>query len=298
MLDKLKELTAKKGIKIVGHKNPDFDSVSSGILLEHFLRLNDIDVHFVCKNLSDSHAIAALEYAGVDICSYCGSVDSDDVLFLVDHHVTEYENDVIGCIDHHPTEADICFPIYINSPSSSCTLSIFRLAEKEGMILSRDDVRLALMSVYMDTRSCKSTKFISSDLEWIKETSEKYSFSDELEAFERLGYCMTDMSASIEIISKNDIKEYTFNGAKIIVSHVQRLESEENEKILREVFEYVEKEREIIGAKVWMIMLSDPKRECTSLVRFDEEGMHIEKHSKLLSRSIDVMPSLEKEFNL
>jgi nanoRNase/pAp phosphatase (c-di-AMP/oligoRNAs hydrolase) len=85
MLDKLKKLAGKKRIKIVGHKNPDFDSVASGILLEHFLRSNDVDSRFVCEGLSDSHAIAALEYAGVDICSYCGSVDSDDVLFLVDH---------------------------------------------------------------------------------------------------------------------------------------------------------------------------------------------------------------------
>ena len=298
MLDKLKELTVKKGIKIVGHKNPDFDSVASGILLEHFLCSNDIDAHFVCEGLSDSHAVAALQYAGVDICSYCGRIERDDVLFLVDHHATEYNNDVVGCIDHHPTKADICFPIYLNRPSSSCALSIFRLAEKEGMIFSRDDVRLALMSVYMDTRSCKSTKFISSDLDWIKETSEKYSFSDELETFECMGYCMTDMSAPVEKISKTDIKEYTFNGAKIITSHVQTIESEETERILREVFAYVEKERNRIGAKMWMLMISDPKRECTSLVRFDQEGMHIEKHSRLLSRSVDVMPMLEKEFNL
>ena len=298
MLEKLKELTAKTGIKIVGHKNPDFDSVTAGILLEHFFRSNDIDAHFVCEGLSDSHAIAALQYAGVDICSYCGRIERDDVLFLVDHHATEYNNDVVGCIDHHPTKADICFPIYLNRPSSSCALSIFRLAQKEGMIFSRDDVRLALMSVYMDTRSCKSTKFISSDLDWIKETSEKYSFSDELETFECMGYCMTDMSAPVEKISKTDIKEYTFNGAKIITSHVQTIESEETERILREVFAYVEKEIESIGAKMWMLMISDPKRECTSLVRFDEEGMHIEKHSRLLSRSVDVMPMLEKEFNL
>ena len=68
MLDKLKNLVKKKRIKIIGHKNPDFDSVASGILLEHFLRSNDVDACFVCEGLSDRHAIAALKYAGVDIC--------------------------------------------------------------------------------------------------------------------------------------------------------------------------------------------------------------------------------------
>ena len=47
MLEKLKELTAKKGIKIVGHKNPDFDSIASGIILERFLCLNEIDAPFL-----------------------------------------------------------------------------------------------------------------------------------------------------------------------------------------------------------------------------------------------------------
>lgn len=298
MLDKLKKLAKKKRIKIIGHKNPDFDSVASGILMEHFLRSNDVDARFVCKGLSDRHATAALKYAGVDICAYYGRVEHDDLLFLVDHHSTEYENDVIGCIDHHPTTLDISFPIYLNEPSSSCALSILRLAEKSGVVFDRNDVRLALMSVYMDTRSCKSTKFVSSDTEWIKETEEKYSFADELEAFEQFGYCMTDMSAPVEKISENDIKEYTFNGERIIVSHVQALGGAENERILGEVFEYVERKRESIGARVWILMLSDPKRECTSLIRFDADGTHVRKHDRLLSRSIDVIPSLEKEFNL
>ena len=298
MIDKLKKLAGGKRIKIVGHKNPDFDSVASGILLEHFLRSIDVDAHFVCEELSDSHAIEALKYAGVDIGSYCERVEHDDLLFLVDHHATEYKNEVIGCIDHHPTEAEICFPMYINAPSSSCALLIFRLAEKWGAVFARSDVRLALMSIYMDTRSCKSTKFVSSDTEWIKETAKKYSFADELEAFEQFGYCMTDMSAPIEKIAENDIKEYTFNGERIIVSHVQALAGAENERILRDVFEYVERKRESIGARIWILMLSDPKRECTSLVRFDPDGMHTRKYSRLLSRSIDVIPSLEKEFNL
>ena len=298
MIDKLKKFAGEKRIKIVGHKNPDFDSVASGILLEHFLRSIDVDAHFVCEELSDSHAIAALEFAEVDVCSLDGRVDSDDILFLVDHHATEYENEVIGCIDHHPTEAEICFPICVNNLSSSCALSIFRLAEMAGAVFDRTDVRLALMSVYMDTRSCKSTKFVSSDTEWIKETADKYSFADELEAFEQFGYCMTDMSAPIEKIAESDIKEYIFGGARIVVSHLQALGGAENERILGEVFEYIKRKRELVGAGAWILMISDPKLESTSLVRFDPDGMHTRRYSRLLSRSIDVIPSLEKEFNL
>ena len=161
MLNKLKELAKGKRLKIVGHKNPDFDSIASGIILERFLCSNEIDARFVCESVSDTHAITALKYAGVDLSSYHGKIEDGDLLFLVDHHSTEYENFVVGCIDHHPTEFKINFPIYVNHPSSSCALSVLRLAEKEGMIFDKNDVRLALMSVYMDTRSCKSTKFIA-----------------------------------------------------------------------------------------------------------------------------------------
>ena len=296
MLNKLKELVKGKRIKIVGHKNPDFDSIASGIILERFLLLNGIDANFICGSVSDTHALSALEYLGIDIFSHRGKIEETDLLFLVDHHSTEYKNFVAGCIDHHPTKIEINFPIYLNLSSSSCALSVFRLAEKEGTLFDKNDIKLVLLSVYMDTRSCKSTKFIKTDSEWISEITEKYSFANELDTFERLGYCLTDMSASLDELSRSDIKEYVFNSKKVYISHIQTFLTESTEKILSNVCFYVEEKRKRLGVEIWILMISDPKCEVTSVIRFDEGGIYRANYDRLLSRSIDIIPAIEKEF--
>ena len=298
MLDKLKELANGKRIKIVGHKNPDFDSIASGMILERFLRSNKIDAHFVCEGVSDINALSALKYLGIGIPSYYGKIEEGDLLFLVDHHSTEYKNLVIGCIDHHSTNSEIKFPIYVNLPSSSCALSILRIAEEKGFVFDKTEVKLALMSVYMDTRSCKSTKFVATDTEWISNVTKKYSFANELDTFERLGYCLTDMSSSLEELSKSDIKEYIFNNKKIYVSHIQTILTDDTEEILKKVYSYIEEKRKRYGAELWILMVSDPKRESTLVIRFCEAGRRKSDFDKLLSRSIDVIPAIEKEFGI
>ena len=296
MLNKLKELAKGKRIKIVGHKNPDFDSIASGIIAERFLLSNEIDARFFCEEVSDINALSALNYLGIEISSYYGKIEEDDHLFLVDHHSTEYKNFVVACIDHHPTDFEMDLPVYVNSASSSCALSIFRIAEKEGTVFDKNDVKLVLLSIYMDTRSCKSTKFIEADTEWISSVTKKYSFERELDTFEGLGYCLTDTSAPVEVLSRCDLKEYVFNNKKVYVSHIQTVLTEDTEKILSKVYSYVEEVRKHLGIEVWILMLSDPKREKTFVIRFDGTGRCQEDYDKLLSRSIDIIPAIEKEF--
>ena len=300
MLKRLADLAKEKTVKIVGHKNPDFDSIVSGILLGIFLRANNINAEFVCDGVSDSNTLSALEYVGINVNDFCKGIKSDDFVFFVDHHSSEYEFDnfIVGCVDHHQTNSAVDIPIYFNAPSSSCAMNIFHIAQKEGFAFERNELKLIVMSIYMDTRSCKSTKFIESDREFIIETAKEYSFEGELDIFERFGYCLTDMTKPIEKLAETDMKEYFFAGNKIIISHLQVMRNPSVDGVLKEICAYATSECQKSGIGIWIIMVSDPNTETTEVIRIDGKSVENKRYTKLLSRSTDVIPALEKEFNL
>ena len=256
---------------------------SFGVLAEYLL-----------DDVPDSNTVSAFDAIGIDLEKYRKRISDEDVLFLVDHHETKYENKIIGCIDHHPTEQNLSFEIYYNKPSSSCALSIFRLLENEGMRLDKRQTELAVLSVYMDTNSCKSTKFFESDRAWITSACEKYSFDKAL--FEQLGFFMTDTSLPIDKLSQNGFKEYSFGKKKVYASHVQCKDNEENAKKLVELRGYIARRCRELDIAMWILIYIDPIKEMTSVYKITKDNEFVYSENRILSRSMDVIPKIEREF--
>jgi inorganic pyrophosphatase/exopolyphosphatase len=158
-------------------------------------------------------------------------------------------------------------------------------------------MKLAIMSIYMDTRSCKSTKFIESDREFIIDVAKKFSFEEELDTFERLGYCLTDLSRPIEELAYTDWKEYDFEGKKISVSHLQTVRNNTTDRIVEAIRSHICEKLKEKKIYLWILMVSDPKAETTDVIRIGENSTENKRYNKLLSRSTDVIPALEAEFD-
>lgn len=292
--EKLRTALGGRSVKIIGHPRPDFDSVAAGILMNDLLRAKGIDSAFVIPDREDEYAHRYMPEAGYETGDFYGSIAPSDCLFLVDHHETLFGNTVLGCVDHHPSTRSFDYPVYINSPSSSCALTVFRLLEEERIIPDRRQTHLALMSVYMDTLSLKSPKFVSSDAEWIRCVTEKYSF--DTEKMNLAGYCMTDMKKSISELAYSGFKEYVFRGKRVCTSHINAVSCEDVQEKLALAEKFLTGERTQRGAELWVLIYTDPDASITELRRISSVGTDYERYNRILSRSIDIMPVIEAEF--
>ena len=144
-------------IVILGHENPDVDSLLSGILLEKYMK-NTYKQNFefiIPDGNVDEESKQILKSIGIDISSYCHKqVNPGDTLLLVDHNVeNRFNNEIIGIIDHHPTieqeEKKENYCININQNSCSTTAIIGEMFD----IKDKNDFTLALVGALVDTAS-------------------------------------------------------------------------------------------------------------------------------------------------
>ena len=152
---------------VTGHDKPDSDSLISSWLLLRLFSKKDIIAQIKFATRPDSVTEKIAQKLGIlDVMSFHG-FDEDDVLLLVDHHKTFYKNHVLGCIDHHTTPPEPDFKYNFVEKASSCGKMIFDMMSSVGAGDSESEI-MALYSVYLDTQSCRSSKFNENDTEWVE----------------------------------------------------------------------------------------------------------------------------------
>ena len=96
-----------KKIIILGHENPDVDSIVSGYILEKILLKKGYDIEFIIPD-------KAIEEETLSIClrnninpkQFMKKIDFNDKTnkyILVDHNERNLSGEIVCIIDHHPT---------------------------------------------------------------------------------------------------------------------------------------------------------------------------------------------------
>lgn len=311
------ELCVNKNEKIAvkGHDNPDFDSVVSGILCCSYLRKLGYEQCRLCiPSITDKPTLAALDHAGVDVSEYISPICEDEVLFLVDHHETELKNRVIGCIDHHKTEKkyEQLYPestkdgkrvFYHNTRSSSTAITVLRMMISDGIEPDRNEYYLALYSIFMDTMSMKSSKFEADDAVWADSVSKRFGFDTSVMRTD--GYALTDLSQPVKVIAESNLKYYRFGGRRIASSDIHVTEYAQG--TVDCVTEYIRKRISDEKLAMWILIIMDPEHLKTDVIKISASGIFasgisasggVKKthYDRLLSRSVDVIPEVEREF--
>ena len=103
---------------ILGHENPDIDSIISGYLLETLMKKKGYDAEFIIPDKTISKEDIDLSaYCGIDPTAYQKSLPTaaDTKYILVDHHERNVPGEIVAIIDHHPTKTkDIKCKYYYN----------------------------------------------------------------------------------------------------------------------------------------------------------------------------------------
>lgn len=284
---------------ILGHDNPDVDSVISGYLVEKILSSYGYNAKFVVpdKNVSFDVVDLCFKY-GLDVKKFQKQLDFDegDKFILVDHYKRDVPGEIFAVIDHHPIVEDNkkCDEIlyYVNENVCSTTCLLIRKYEE---ILDKNDLELGCLAAFVDTVSFHSSKTNENDIKLIKDICKKYNF--DYDNLYQDGLCLTDIK-NIKEACFNELKKYTIMNYKIQASLIRVDSFKSKEKIVNRMIKILKKYLENNNLFMFVFIVYDMSSFKTIVYKIMIDKINIVNYDYYASRGnriiLDIKNSIEK----
>lgn len=228
---------------IIGHNNPDTDSIVSEILIVKILKSLGIESKYGI--LEDSIIPNRTK-------KYFNKIDYNPIIikkseinkynyFLVDHNDVKQsiknEKQVVGGIDHHIKTGNNEILIEMRCSTSLLIYKLFKNIYK----FDEKDLNNIYLAVIDDTKFGISSRYYEEDKILVKEMG----FDSNLSKYFDEYFIETNFSDLEKAFSENAKKEYNFDGTNITCTAIERL----SDKHLNKYKEYVKKKKNFLG--VW-----------------------------------------------
>lgn len=275
---------------ILGHENPDVDSLVSGYLLEKIMKKRGYDVQFV---IPDTIIAEESEKLCNDYGLYVGKYQNHELeenakYILVDHHKRDVPGEIVAIIDHHPAKnLNIKYSKIEKASSTACMIALE--CEKE---LSKKDIEFACLATFVDTASFHSTKTRKSDISWINEMCMKFDF--DYDQMYRDGLCLTDLK-NVDDILYNGLKKYDFDSYLIHSSYIQVNEITNAEDIIKEILDKLKKYLIENKLNMYVFIVYDMSSFYTRVYKITNENIDIEEYNLYASRGNTIIPDIIKK---
>lgn len=277
---------------ILGHENPDVDSLVSGYLLEKVMKKKGYEVSFCIPDkviASDSERICS-KYK-LNLKKYMvDDLDRDAKYILVDHNDREVPGEIVAVLDHHPTPKDkSSVPYYRNEKISATACMIAKDCEE---YLDKHDIELACVATFIDTVSFHSTKTVKKDISWVNEMTTKYDL--DYDEMYRDGLCLTELT-NVEEIAFNGLKKAEYDGFSIHSSYVQIVDLEKNKKIIDKIIEKLKKYRNKENVDLFVFIVYDMTNFYTKVYKINE-NIDYDEYFLYASRGNTIIPDIVKKY--
>lgn len=238
----------KQKIHVIGHKNPDTDSVAAVLVFSDYLKKKGMNVRPVLAgklNKETEYILNLLKIKPPEILLSAGSRK----FFMVDHGdlgqaVSGIKNSqVFAVLDHHKmsglmTDEPIFY--YTKPVGSSCTI-IFCFFQKKGMRLAKKQAALLLSGIISDTLKFNSPTTTLED----KKTAKKLSQIAGIKINDFARQMFEAKSDISDIKTKElllaDYKLFDFSGKKVGIGVHETINSYIAEKRKEEIFKELKK---------------------------------------------------------
>ena len=222
-------------IYVVGHKNPDNDSIMAAYTWANLKNMMDPDNEYLPVRLGPLPAESQMifdEYGITDGVAAIESVQEGDKVYLVDHNELGQAADgldkaeVVGVVDHHRiADMQTAAPIeFLNMPVGSTTSIITWIYDLCGIEI-QDDIAACLLSAMLtDTVIMKSPTCTSYDVERIERLAAQLGVDPVefgMKIFKSRG---GDEDVTVEEICSRDSKEFNFAGRKVWVAQYETVD--------------------------------------------------------------------------
>ena len=277
---------------ILGHENPDNDSIVSGYILEKIMKQRGYNVEFIIPDevISDENIMLAA-YVGIDPTSFQKQLPEDSSIkyILVDHHERNVPGEIVAIIDHHPTDKDINTKYYQNERACSTSCIIGKAFTR---YLSLDDIKAVCLSAMVDTAAFHSNKTTVSDYLWIKSMCSKFNFN--YEEMLTTSMCPTDIT-NLQSAALNGLKKHNIHNHKIASSFLHLPSPSENKEEIKEMISYLQEYIEEEQYDIFAFIVHDITNFKSSLYKIRKDSIETKEYDEYTSRGTRIIPELTEE---
>ena len=277
---------------ILGHENPDNDSIVSGYILEKIMKQRGYNVEFIIPDevISDENIMLAA-YVGIDPTSFQKQLPEDSSIkyILVDHHERNVPGEIVAIIDHHPTDKDINTKYYQNERACSTSCIIGKAFTR---YLSLDDIKAVCLSAMVDTAAFHSNKTTVSDYLWIKSMCSKFNFN--YEEMLTTSMCPTDIT-NLQSAALNGLKKHNIHNHKIASSFLHLPSPSENKEEIKEMISYLQEYIEEEQYDIFAFIVHDITNFKSTLYKIKKDSIETKEYDEYTSRGTRIIPELTEE---
>ena len=299
---------------IIGHKNPDTDSVCSAIAYANFLNLQNEEARAFALGELNKETQFVLEKFGIDFPEVVSELPAQSEVILLDHNEKGQaidnleELELVEIIDHHKVDIQTEKPISIcvKPLGSSCSI----IAEKyfaEGVELDNKIAGILMAGIISDTLFFRSPTTTETD----KILVEKLNEIVRIEDLEKLSLEMFNAKSdlgdiSVEELIKLDYKTFDFKDGKYGIGVMETTNVDyglnRREEIFAKLAEIKEKDDlkavyftivDILNEKSYTLYSDDEAKELFVKLFKAEDRDGILFVDKLVSRKKQIVPVFE-----
>ncbi|MCD6229299.1 MAG: manganese-dependent inorganic pyrophosphatase [Candidatus Diapherotrites archaeon] len=310
-------MSENETVFVVGHKNPDTDSVCAAIVYANLKReLTGKSFKPVIQGKINPETEFVLTRFNVPVPEIMEDAAGKSII-LVDHSELKQAPEniklarVVEVVDHHNIgDLTTGEPIYFLNEPVGCTCTL--IAEKyfdSKVPLEIPMAGLMLASIVSDTILFKSPTCTQKDRDIALRLAKVVGVDIDSFGLELLRAKSDLGSKTVVELLNLDYKEYSMNGKNIAVSQIETVDTKELEAKKPELLSAVRKQKEQKGLFAVVLMITDVmKEESELLIECDNDGV-IEKAfgarpqnnslvvKGMLSRKKQVIPPLESALN-
>lgn len=275
-------------IFVVGHKNPDSDSICGALVAAELLKARGLEATPVRQGEINRETQHILATAGVDQPELRTSVAGEKV-WLVDYtDLAQAPDDInqaeiLGIVDHHrlgdvmtvnPLEAWI-WPV-----GCTCTI-LFNLFKMENAPITRPLAILMMSAILSDTVGFASPTCTPKDKEAVLALAEIAEVEDLYAFIKALLIAKTDIEglSAAQLVEK-DLKAYPFNGRDVVVGQVELATLEQVDGMIDAIQADLVRRCEEEGLAFAAVMLTDITTAQTRLLYTGEWAEKLTKHEQ------------------
>lgn len=306
-------ITSKNGqILVIGHKNPDTDSIVGAIAAANLYKGRGYDVKPVAQGEPAPETQFVLEKFGLESPEVVTSVAGKDI-FLVDYADLKQapadfsECNLCGIIDHHKmgdVSSNSPLECWIWPVGSSNTI-IKVMHDFYGVEIPREIASAMLCAILSDTLIFNSPTTTPLDQKVVKELAEIAGIED----IEALGMEMfkakSNLDASPKALLNRDFKDFEMGSKKIGIGQLELISEEMVTPELKQALVEEMNKAKAEGRDDVVLVLTDILKKGSRLLVVGDDSAEIAKvlgadsemwMDGVLSRKKQIVPPLQKQF--
>lgn len=215
-------------VLIMGHKNPDTDSICSSIIMEKLAKHYGAYAKAVRIGNINKETEYVLDYLKIEAPEFIENVEEGQEIILVDHNESmqsvtgRKDAKILAVIDHHRiADFETIEPLYYIAKPYGCTCTIlFEEYKNAGLEIDKTIGTLMLSAIVSDTLLLKSPTCTQKDIEAVKELESITGLESNVYGLDMLK-AGTDLSTySNEEVINLDAKEFETSGKKFVIAQV------------------------------------------------------------------------------